>query len=129
MTATSTDPHSPARLRPAGALPAHIPALDGIRGLAVLLVLYCHSTFIEPGAAFGKVFLATSRISWAGVDLFFVLSGFLITGILFDAKGKDRYFRNFYARRTVRISPLYYVFLVLALLAFPMFGSFNWHLS
>jgi peptidoglycan/LPS O-acetylase OafA/YrhL len=131
MTALATsDLQAPARPRPStSALPAHIPALDGIRGLAVLLVLYCHSTFIEPGGIFGKVLLASSRISWAGVDLFFVLSGFLITGILFDAKGKQYFFRNFYARRTVRIFPLYYAFLVLALLVFPMFVSFNWHLS
>jgi peptidoglycan/LPS O-acetylase OafA/YrhL len=101
------------------ALPAHIPALDGIRGLAVLLVLYCHATLIEPSGALGKLFLATSRLSWTGVDLFFVLSGFLITGILYDAKGKDHFFRNFYARRTVRIFPLYYVFLLLTLVILP----------
>jgi len=101
-------------------LPSHIPALDGIRGLAVLLVFYCHTTLIDPGGALGKLFVSSSRISWAGVDLFFVLSGFLITGILFDAKGKDFYFRNFYARRTVRIFPLYYAFLLVALVLLPI---------
>src|SRR3954467_8703188 len=99
--------------------PSHIPALDGIRGLAVLLILYCHATVIEPGGALGKLFLSTARISWAGVDLFFVLSGFLITGILFDAKSKPHFFRNFYARRTVRIFPLYYAFLFVTLLILP----------
>src|SRR3954464_405329 len=81
-------------------LPSHIPALDGIRGLAVLLVLFCHATqrpFGTVGAAefmtgpLDKIVLAIARISWTGVDMFFVLSGFLITGILFDAKGKQKY--------------------------------------
>src|SRR5688500_3911248 len=102
---------------------SRISALDGVRGLAVLLVLICHATMLNdvPGAA-GKLYLALARISWAGVDLFFVLSGFLITGILFDAKGKPNFFRNFYARRTVRIFPLYYVFLLVALVLIPRFA-------
>jgi peptidoglycan/LPS O-acetylase OafA/YrhL len=116
-------------------LPSHIPALDGIRGLAVLLVLFCHATQ-RPFESLGpegtnavftgvidKAILSVARLSWTGVDLFFVLSGFLITGILFDAKGKDHFFRNFYARRTVRIFPLYYASLVLFLLVWPFFPS------
>ena len=92
---------------------SRIPVLDGVRGLAVLLVLFCHATMLTdlPGSA-GKLYLALARISWCGVDLFFALSGFLITGILFDAKGKQNFFRNFYARRTVRIFPLYYACLL-----------------
>jgi peptidoglycan/LPS O-acetylase OafA/YrhL len=56
---------------------------------------------------------------WVGVDLFFVLSGFLITGILHDAKGGDRYFRNFYTRRILRIMPLYFGFLFFAIFVLP----------
>jgi peptidoglycan/LPS O-acetylase OafA/YrhL len=109
-------------------LPSHIPALDGIRGIAVLLVLLCHATQRPFGdqaneiftSSIDKLILSVARFSWSGVDLFFVLSGFLITGILFDAKGKDHFFRNFYARRTVRIFPLYYTCLVLYLVLVPL---------
>jgi peptidoglycan/LPS O-acetylase OafA/YrhL len=97
----------------------HIPALDGIRGAAVLLVLVCHGTFTNPTGVFGQAFQAATRLTWSGVDLFFVLSGFLITGILFDSKGEHGYFRNFYARRTVRIFPLYYAFLIFSLILVP----------
>ena len=86
----------------------HIGALDGIRGLGVILVLFYH--YGSSAGAFGldNPILRLTGIGWSGVDLFFVLSGFLITGILFDSKGKKQYFKNFYARRTLRIFPLYY---------------------
>jgi peptidoglycan/LPS O-acetylase OafA/YrhL len=88
----------------------HILALDGIRGLAILLVLMCH---LSERFTFGSHILNDAKnvafAGWTGVDLFFVLSGFLITGILWDSKDNAHYFRNFYARRTVRIFPIYYV--------------------
>ena len=84
-----------------------IATLDGVRGLAILLVLLFHSmNFVDSGVT-GVLFAMHSTL-WAGVDLFFVLSGFLITGILIDARGQQHYFRNFYVRRTLRIFPLYY---------------------
>ncbi|MGA3182303.1 MAG: acyltransferase, partial [Verrucomicrobiota bacterium] len=104
----------------------HLPVLDGIRGLAILLVLVSHIS--ERFKFDGHLLGSAKKIAFAGrtgVDLFFVLSGFLITGILWDAKENTHYFRNFYARRTVRIFPIYYVTLlgIFALLpgALPLF--------
>ena len=89
-----------------------IPQLDSIRGLAVLLVLL-HNT--DKGLYTGIL----AHYGWMGVDLFFVLSGFLITGILLDTKNSEEYFRNFYARRCLRIWPLYYCTLLLMFVVIP----------
>jgi peptidoglycan/LPS O-acetylase OafA/YrhL len=97
----------------------HVAALDGLRGLAILLVMVCHLQILPRSNAVDQYVGALLRTGWCGVDLFFVISGFLITGILFDAKGSAHYFRSFYARRVLRIFPLYYAFLVVALLAGP----------
>jgi peptidoglycan/LPS O-acetylase OafA/YrhL len=92
-----------------------IPQLDAVRGLAVLLVLL-HNTNIYPSLHLGLI----STNGWMGVDLFFVLSGFLITGILLDAKQSDGYFKNFYARRCLRIWPLYYSALLFMFAVVPL---------
>ncbi len=100
----------------------HIPALDGLRGLAVLLVLMHHfgrGGQVDYPRFAGKVFFSIATLGWVGVDLFFVLSGFLITGILVRAKGSDHYFLNFFARRTLRIFPLYYLVLVVCWILLP----------
>ncbi|MEP6508193.1 MAG: acyltransferase [Gemmatimonadales bacterium] len=90
----------------------HIAPLDGLRGLAVLMVLFDHFWLVQkPVSALQNGVYTFVQNGWIGVDLFFVLSGFLITGILLDAKGSTHYFRNFYARRILRIFPLYWGFL------------------
>ena len=90
----------------------HIPALDGVRGLAILVVMIGHFNLgYYPTYQFEYGLKTMIETGWWGVDLFFVLSGFLITGILLDAKGSSHYFRNFYVRRVLRIFPLYYGFL------------------
>src|SRR5467141_2930840 len=98
-------------------VPGYIPQFDGLRGLAILSVLIGHSGFLEALPHAGM--LEYTRF---GVDLFFVLSGFLITGILTDSKGSRHYFRNFYLRRALRIWPLYYLVLFVAFVVVPAFA-------
>ena len=89
----------------------HVPALDGVRGIAIVLVLLLHFTRyggLSPSTRVDRVFYEVMMTGWIGVDLFFVLSEFLITGILVDARRTKSYFRNFYIRRILRIFPLYY---------------------
>lgn len=96
----------------------HIPQLDGVRGFAILTVtLYRFSKEIPTDGWPGKALHSTLSLGDRGVDLFFVLSGFLITGILLDAKGQRGYFTNFLARRSLRIFPLYFAALFLCLVA------------
>lgn len=105
--------------------PARVPELDGIRGIAILMVLLTHvfsySMLPRQWSGLPKLVMQATVPGWLGVDLFFVLSGFLITGILLDSRGDAHYFRNFYARRALRILPLYLV--VLTLLAVFYRGS------
>jgi len=91
-------------------VPNRIPALDGLRGMAILLVLLWHFFFaVSWTPTTLQILRLLGKLSWSGVDLFFVLSGFLIGGILLDARNSPSYFRTFYARRAYRILPLYTV--------------------
>lgn len=96
-----------------------MPALDGIRGIAILLVLFVHLTVILPDTLTGHVMLTIAGVGWAGVELFFVLSGFLITGILLDSRGSENYFQSFYIRRILRIMPLYFAVTAISFLVLP----------
>jgi peptidoglycan/LPS O-acetylase OafA/YrhL len=101
------------------------PALDGIRALAVLMVFAFH---YGGGAHGGKVLGLVNAIrlqGWAGVDIFFVLSGFLITGVLYDTRRDSQFFRRFYARRALRIFPVYYLVAAL-LLALTQIFHYAW---
>jgi peptidoglycan/LPS O-acetylase OafA/YrhL len=102
----------------------HLPALDGLRGIAILLVMVFHFTesYLH---SLGGVLYKASNVGWCGVDLFFVLSGFLITGILYDAKNDGHYFRKFYMRRVLRIFPLYYGYLFAIFVLWPLAHQYS----
>jgi len=103
--------------------PGNIPALDGLRGIAIILVMVHHFTYYRPTSGIDALIGDVLFFGWTGVDLFFVLSGFLITGILLDTRDGGRYFTSFYARRILRIFPLYYLVLFLALVVLPRFPA------
>jgi peptidoglycan/LPS O-acetylase OafA/YrhL len=82
-----------------------------------------HFAAMPAASRVDSVLYVFTRYGWSGVDLFFVLSGFLITGILVDSRGTKHYFRNFYARRALRIMPLYCGFVAVLLLIYPRVGG------
>ena len=96
-------------------LSSRLPELDGLRGFAILLVVFFHyfsNNQVSPGT-WQSYALLPLRLFWSGVDLFFVLSGFLIGGILLDTKGDRTYFQKFYLRRSRRILPVYFIWFIL----------------
>jgi len=93
-----------------------IPQLDAVRGVAILLVILHNESSVFPSLHVEPLFAN----GWMGVDLFFVLSGFLITGILLDTRQSEGYFKSFYARRCLRIWPLYYALLVFMFVIVPL---------
>jgi peptidoglycan/LPS O-acetylase OafA/YrhL len=114
--------------RPASPYSAHILALDGLRGLAILAVMGSHlfpGTVARGGWAV-RAIGSLLPIGASGVDLFFVLSGFLITGILYDSLAEEHFFRTFYMRRALRIFPLYYGVIFLLLILTPLL-KIPWH--
>jgi peptidoglycan/LPS O-acetylase OafA/YrhL len=108
-----------------------LPSLDGIRALAVTMVFLDHFGGGSHGGPLLQAIDQIRRRGWMGVDLFFVLSGFLITGILFDTRHDTKFFRRFFARRSLRIFPVFYLVVVVLLLLTPIFHyQWRWlHLS
>lgn len=96
-------------------VPKFIPQFDHLRAVAVLLVMLFHASHHVNSFPMSDWF----SFGWVGVDLFFVLSGFLITRILLDTRRYPNYFLNFYARRILRIWPLYFALLALMFLVMP----------
>ncbi|HTR01818.1 MAG TPA: acyltransferase [Thermoanaerobaculia bacterium] len=108
---------------------APIPELDGVRGIAILLVMLFHFQGVRP-PGIPKFLTYPMILGWSGVDLFFVLSGFLITRILISTRGAPNYFSAFYARRILRIFPLYFVAVFLFFrVALPLAARFGWDLG
>jgi len=108
-----------------GLLSRHMHGLDYLRGIAVVVVVLYHgfywSTPTNFPRYFERAFVKATVFGWLGVNLFFVLSGFLITGILMDTKHKPEYFTSFYMRRILRILPAY--LLMNAVLYFSHFST------
>ena len=99
----------------------HIRALDGLRALAILLVLMAHFTPThDSNKGIRSLFFKVADMGWSGVDLFFVLSGFLITGILLKGKAEGKPIRHYLVRRVLRILPAYYAALILVFLLIPL---------
>ena len=114
---------------PLGDRRTHVPALDGMRGLAILLVLIYHMVgYCQCHGRWSSIMRNICFGGWIGVDLFFVLSGFLITGILWESRNAEHYFKNFFARRMLRIFPLYYASLIALLVLLPLAGPLTVHL-
>jgi peptidoglycan/LPS O-acetylase OafA/YrhL len=105
----------------------HIPILDGIRAYAILMVCVAHFFQVDEAALYetnlylGILLFKLSQLGLTGVELFFLLSGFLITNILLDAKSSSTYFSTFFIRRFLRIFPLYYFALVVSFFFLPLF--------
>src|SRR5258708_17572157 len=107
---------------------SRLPELDGVRGIAILMVLLTHvfsfSMMGRTWSGLPKLVLEITKPGWLGVDLFFVLSGFLITGILLYLKGAPHFFRDFYALRALLILPLSLLVLLVLSVFYSTCGSF-----
>jgi peptidoglycan/LPS O-acetylase OafA/YrhL len=109
-----------AAARAAGVPPQHLPTLDGLRGVAILLVMLHNMEFLDaPATPVAHGVALAFNLGWVGVQLFFVLSGFLITRILLQMQDMPGHYRVFFMRRVLRIFPLYYAALLVFMVLLP----------
>lgn len=106
--------------------PVREAALDGVRGLAIAMVLLWHCLYLIPASPLAVAWNRIAGIGWLGVDLFFVLSGYLITRILIHERGRGDYYSRFYLRRVFRIFPAYYAMLLLIWALLPHVPPPDW---
>lgn len=129
-TVLANDNRKPASQRESrGRLPSYIAELDGVRAIAIWMVLVLHVFVPDDQSAqalsrLPKAVLLIMGHGWLGVDLFFVLSGFLITGILLESRDRPHYIRNFYGRRVLRIMPLYFTCIAVMAFFYPGHGAY-----
>ncbi len=103
-------------------IPGHIDELDGIRGVAAILVVFHHisqSFPAKPSSVALRIWLELTHAGWLGVDIFFALSGFLITRVLLGTRDRPHYYKNFYARRLLRLAPPYLLTLAMIAIFIP----------
>lgn len=118
------------RKQRAGVFSGWMPPLDGLRGLAILMVLLDHfGQGLDRHDLLQHLIKTVAGLGWSGVVLFFVLSGFLITGILLDASGAENYWSYFYSRRVLRIFPVYYFSLLVLFFGLPLVAPEVAHLT
>ncbi len=115
----------------AGPAKSQIPALDGIRGVAIIWVILHNAIDVSQAPTTGILWALKliAHPGWIGVQLFFALSGFLITTGLLETRGTDHFFRNFYIKRALRILPLYYTVLLVLLVIVPQLVSWPFDVS
>ena len=109
----------------------HLLFLDGLRGIASILVLIYHISWMWrkiTAKYYFKLDYFIAQIGWTGVNLFFIVSGLLITNILLNTKNKNNYFKNFYMRRVLRIIPLYFLILFIFNFLYNEFSHLFFHL-
>jgi peptidoglycan/LPS O-acetylase OafA/YrhL len=122
------DQHVTTKTQASAPTKSRVAELDGVRGIAILLTIVCNTAILQHATMpWATAWQRAADGCWIGVQLFFILSGFLITSILLDSRGEQRFFINFYARRALRIVPIYYLVIAGIVAFFFIMGSRTQH--